>query len=48
MVLDFSLVFIFLGKTVKTHSCMVPATIQMISSLSTVESVAGGMWNFRR
>ena len=48
MVLDFSLAFIFLGKTVKTHSCMVSATIQMTSSLSTVRSVADVMWNFKR
>lgn len=46
MVLDFSLAFIFLGKTVKIHSCMVSATIQM-TSLSTVKSVADVMWNFK-
>lgn len=46
MVLDFSLAFIFLGKTVKTHSCMVSATMQR-TSLSTVESVADVMWNFK-
>lgn len=40
MVLDFSLAFIFLGKTVKTHSYMVSANIQMAASLSTVKSVA--------
>jgi len=48
MVWDFSLAFIFLGKTAKTHRCMVSATIQMTLSLSTVKSVACVVWSLRR
>lgn len=46
MILDFSLAFIFLGKTVYKLGGMVFAAIQM--TLSPVKSMADVMWNFKR